>query len=370
MAFNLDTLDRDLHTDSLFSHEALLYCFQILFPIVTFILTVLCGICSKKAIDKYLERHVKDRNSWAAATAHAVISLTFMVIVFVLDMIALFIRDQTPDYYSTSYNDTLFHFPGLVIFPDLIAILLFTIFTSLIGYNMKQNEHKQSFLFLTLAGVTPLLCLASHASYIAIAWLTDTLFAAGIGLDYGIWYIFHLLVFKQIYKGVDTYTCNKNEKKAVKFNCIALCAVLGAWVVTVSSQVLISVFIATIPINNSTETTSRLFIILQSVGALVLVLIAYKFIANQKGMAILSGALRNLVKEQEPPIQRLYTKSYNWNELDDEEKLAVILHNHMCIGGGAGDSNGGCAGDSNGGCAGNSNGGGGNGNDDSAALIP
>ena len=179
MAFNLDTLDRDLYTDSHFSHEAL-YCFQIFFPILTFILTVLCGICSYKAIDKYVEKHANDRNSWAAATAHAVISLTFMAIVFVLDMIALSVRDQTPGYYTTSYNDTLFRFPELVILPDLFAVLLFTMFTSLMGYYMK---HKAQRIFpvpdsgwsysSTLSGFTCQLhsyCLANRHSVCCWHW--------------------------------------------------------------------------------------------------------------------------------------------------------------------------------------------------------
>ena len=326
MAFNLDTLDGDLYTDSLFNnanHEILLYCFEMLFPSVTFILAVFYGVSSRKAIEKYVKKHANDINSWAAAIAHAVISLTFIVCVVLLDILALVFRDQTPEYYSTSYNERLFHFPGLVILWDTLALLLFIIF--IIVASIQDQKSGKQLLCLIFAGVTPLLCLASHAIYIVVAWLTNTLFAAGIGLYYGICYILHLLVFKQVYKGV--------KSEDVKFNSKALCAVLGAWVVTVSFQALITVFVVIIPINNATESTSRLFIILQSVGALVLGLIAYKFIVNQKGMAVVSGALRNMLRESKAPEEQHIYTAKQWENLDDEEKLAVFLYNVMNKGG-------------------------------------
>ena len=56
---------------------------------------------------------------------------------------------------------------------------------------------KHTFLFLKLAGVVPLLVLASHAHYIIIAWITDPIYATGVGINYAIFYVIHLVALKQ-----------------------------------------------------------------------------------------------------------------------------------------------------------------------------
>jgi len=50
------------------------------------------------------------------------------------------------------------------------------------------NKNEIVFLLLLLAGVVPLLCIASHVHYIFIAAITDAFYATGIGLYYGIFY--------------------------------------------------------------------------------------------------------------------------------------------------------------------------------------
>ena len=74
----------------------------------------------------------------------------------------------------------------------------------------KLNQYEQQkFVFqLMLAGVVPLLCLASHAHYIFIAAITDPFYTTGIGIYYGIFYYVHLSLLKKTttYGGFDQFT--------------------------------------------------------------------------------------------------------------------------------------------------------------------
>ena len=113
-----------------------------------------------------------------------------------------------------------------------------------------QNEVKvetATFLFLKLAGMVPLLVRASHAHYTIIAWITDSLYATGIGINYAIFYVIYLVEFKHTYIGIkeikdSRLECrNKNVQKIVHC-CIAVLLMVIAWLISVSLQVLLSVF--------------------------------------------------------------------------------------------------------------------------------
>ena len=126
-----------------------------------------------------------------------------------------------------------------------------------------QNEVKVetvSLRFLKLAGVVPLLSLASHAHYILIAWITDPAYATGIGINYVIFYVIYLVEFKHTYIGIKEIkdsrleSLNENVQKIVHC-CIAVLLMVIAWLISVSLQVLLSVLFVYIPINNSIEDT-------------------------------------------------------------------------------------------------------------------
>ena len=139
--------------------------------------------------------------------------------------------------------------------------------------------------------------LHAHAHYIIIAWITDPLYASGIrinyaifyviylvefkllaSINYAIFYVIYLIEFKHTYIGIKELkdsrleSLNENVQKVVHC-CIAVLLMVIAWLISVSLQVLLSVFFVYIPINNSIEDTcapSMLLTIIQGIGAVFL----------------------------------------------------------------------------------------------------
>ena len=126
-----------------------------------------------------------------------------------LDVIALIFRNAAPDYHNASFNALPFHYPGLTLFWDGIALT--TIAVVMIAVCCCRNleltclkdKMESVFLLLFSAGVVPLLCLASHAHYLFVAAITDPFYATGIAIYYGIFYYLHLSFLTQTYEGVD-----------------------------------------------------------------------------------------------------------------------------------------------------------------------
>ena len=332
-------------------------------------LVMVYGLYSRTSMD--LKKHAQDLNSVATASAHAVISTAFVLYVCILDIIAVKMRNETTEYYSDMYNELVFRYPGVVVFWDLIALI--AIVRLLITIVLTRDEHM--FLLVIMVGVVPILCFASHAHYIIIAWITDPFYATSIGIYYGVCYIIHLLVFKQTYKGAHykkqdfvtlcfypcfstrnkdkpTYlylskrkdeedTGKKQDGKSVVYNSKAMCTALTVSFITLLYQMLITVFFVFIPINNAIENTpSRLFIAIQSVGALLLGFIAYRMIVGKESLSIVIGAIRNVVNRIPPKECKLYTKPTQWDALGNEEKFTEVLHHVFKIDSMDGDDNG------------------------------
>ena len=345
----METLDRELYTDITFfdvRHPDLLYCFQMLFPLFTIVVLVVYGCSSYYSVKAYVEKHTRCCNSWATATAHAIVSLAFTVFVVILDIVALVFRNAAPDYHNASFNALLFHYPGLTLFWDgfaLTTIATVMIMVMIVSGCCQNNElsclkkyvNKKEivFLLLLLAGVVPLLCIASHAHYIFIAAITDPFYATGIGIYYGIFYYVHLSLLKRTYEGVDQRTQVQTTDKhtdsedIAPFNCKAMICVFVVLFITVCYQILITTFYVFIPINNSVENVpSRIFLILQVASAILLSLLAYKIafgLRETPSLSAISSAIRNfLLKKDENSNLR---NKRNWDTLDEDTKLTRLL---------------------------------------------
>ena len=346
----METLDRELYTDITFfnvRHPDLLYCFQMLFPPFTIVVLVVYGCSSYYSVKAYVEKHTRCCNSWATATAHAVISLAFTVFVVILDIVALVFRNAAPDYHNANFNALLFHYPGLTLFWDgfaLTTIATVMIMVMIVSGCCQNNElsclkkyvNKKEIVFvlLLLAGVVPLLCLASHAHYIFIAAITDPFYATGIGIYYGIFYYVHLSLLKRTYEGVDQRTQVQTTDKhtdsedVAPFNCKAMICVFVVLFVTVCYQILITTFYVFIPINNSVENVpSRIFLILQVASAILLSLLAYKIafgLRETPSLSAISSAIRNFLLKKKDENSNLRNKR-NWDTLDEDKKLTRLL---------------------------------------------
>ena len=273
-----------------------------------------------------------DPDSWAIIITHTIISSTFIVYVIALDIAALIFRDLTPEYHSESYNRLLFRYPGVLLCWDILAAIIIAVLIITALAAMCCCD-KYTFLFLKLAGVVPLLSLASHAHYILIAWITDPLYATGIKINYVVFYVIHLLVLKQSCKStcydllVKCKSADSGTGCKALFGCIAVLAVFAVWLVSLSLQVLVTAFFVYIPINYSIEdTSSKLLTIIQGVVVLILGLIVWKVIVDPRGkepLAIISGALHKVIKRK--GSERELKSGSDWVGLDDEEKLAEVF---------------------------------------------
>ena len=324
-------------------HPMLLYSFQFLFPFLTTILIVVYVICSRPK-DSF-----ESINTISTTAAHAVLSFVFIVFVFALDIFAVIVRNETPEYYSEMYDKPLFDYPGVLLFWDILGLCTIAA--------VVCTWHCNFLLTLVEVGMVPLLCFASHAHYILIAWITDPFYATSVGIYYGICYIIHLLLFKRIFKEVYYLTNNRNKdltnnrnkdltnnhnedltnnhnkdltnNRYCKVRCVqshpllwAFVAAVGVFFIVLSYQILITVFIVFLPINNAIENTpSRIFIAIQSAGALLLGFLAYQIIVGKESLSIIIGAIRKVIKMQ----PTFYTGSTEWKMLENEEKFAKVL---------------------------------------------
>ena len=268
-----------------------------------------------------IEKYAKDCNNWATIIAHTTIGFTFLLYVFVLDIAALVFRDSRitdTAYYKTQKNDLLFFYTVPLFLWDLIALVIFILLSVRMMMKTKicleqLKEHledwsielsdKDLFVLLATAGTVPeLLCLASHAHYIIIAWMLDPIYATGIGIYYSIFYVMHLAVLTQTYKA--TYKVFGSSG--------ALGAMIAVYVGTVIFQVLVTVFIVYIPINNAIENTpTRLSTIIQGVGTLFLGLIAYKIIIDPRKTSTVKSPTRN---------EEISDQEQAFNEISDQEQ--------------------------------------------------
>ena len=350
-AYNLDTLNRTLYTDVNFlnvEHPTMLYCFQFLFPFLTAILIAIYVISS------HLKDISKNINTISTTAAHAVLSFMFILFVLILDICAVTVGNETPpEYYNDTYHELLFVYPGLLLFWDILGLCTFValVISALIA---AWHHNENTFPLLVEVRIVPLLCFASHAHYILIAWITDPFYATSVGIYYGICYIIHLLLFKRIFKDVYYLTNNRNCKRSFKDHtnnycckrifkrvyyltnnryCGARCVrshpficsfgtATGVFFIAFIYQVLLTVFVAFIPINNAIENVpSKLFIALQSAGALLLGFLAYQTILGKESLSMIIGAVRRVIKMQ----PTFYTGSTKWKKLENEEKFAEVL---------------------------------------------
>ena len=376
----MDTLDHELYTDITFfnaRHPDLLYCFQMLFPPFTIVLIVVYGCSSYYSVKPYARKHMRCSSSWATVTAHAIISLAFTVYVVILDIAALVFRNTAPDYYTANFNALLFHYPGLLLPWDGIALTTIAVVMivvcccrKLVPTCLKEKVSEMEFVFLLLfsAGVVPLLCLASHAHYVFIAAITDPFYATGIAIYYGIFYYLHHSILTQTYEGVDHCVPNDHHTSvrvpleqvnndestlvdrddqqdtvqpddkctvheyAANFNYKAMLSVLLVFFVTICYQILITMFYIFIPINHSVENVpSRLFLILQVASALLVSLLAYKIafgLRDTPSLSAMSSAIRNFLLQSNKLKKDKHCNVYNkknWDTLDEEKKFTFLL---------------------------------------------
>ena len=330
MAAKLDTLHDDLLHDPFLNANIpdLLYVFQFLFPALVFLLAILYVKCSYESIMTHVEKQIKHDN-WPTTTAYAFMCCTFLMYVFALDAVAVGFRDHhfmpTPEFYSSAEDNLLYQYPLMLVVLDVIVIFYIVVVAIIVGcmYKTGKFQHQEDtkkiafYFFLILFGIAPLLCLASHAHYIAIAWITDPVYSGAIAIYYGIVIFMQFFLLKQAY-------ANNCRKQMVCQMCLTWLAINGF-------QVLITVFFVYIPIKHSIENTPTfLYAFISGSGVLLLLLIAYKVIHDPRGTLSISGAIQNVLHKMKHENHRLNNVN-NWDDLDEEEKFTELMYKHYNI---------------------------------------
>ena len=341
VAAKLDTLHDDLYHDPFFNANIpdLLYFFQFLFPALVYLLATLYIKSSYKAIMTHVKKQVKHKN-WATISAYAVMCWTFVLYVIALDANAVAFRGQhimpTSEFFTTTDDNLLYQYPLMLLavwdtfgLHSIVMVAVLVIIsrvkindTSVLGL-VKENllglelKDEKTYFLMILFGIAPLLCLASHAHYIAIAWITDPVYAGAIGIYYGIVIFMQFFLLKQAY-AKDSFW------KTVGWMSIT-------WLTIFVLQVLITVFFVYIPVKHSIENTPTfLYAVISGSGVLLLLLIAYKVIHDPRGTLSISGTIQNILNKMERENRRLNNVN-NWDDLDEEEKLSELMYKHYNI---------------------------------------
>ena len=226
---------------------------------------------------------------------------TFVAYVIALDIAAVAYRDHhvmpTSEFFTTTVDDLLYQYPLMLLAAwDMFALFFISLFTALLILSYKFSccdspvlppirYYKHQYLLMILFGIAPLLCLASHTHYIAIAWITDPVYSGSIGIYYGIFIFVWFFLLKQTHV---KYCFGKTVTQ-----------MSIAWLAIIAFQVLISVFFVHIPIKHSIENTPTfLYAFISGTGALLLFLIAYKVIQDPRGTLSISEAIAQLMHKQ------------------------------------------------------------------------
>ena len=287
----------------------LLWCFQFLFPPLAIVLVILYICSSKESIQKYVEKQIRHPTNWATISAYAVICFILVLCVTALDTIAFY--NQTND---TSEYNLLFWLPLPLAVWDVLAIIFGGIM--IISCRIYKLEKRYMYISLMLFGIAPLLCLASHTHYIAIAWLTDPAYASAIGIYYGISIFLWFFMLKQAY--------------ASKL-CRRVLQLLFASILVLFFQTLVTAFFILIPIKHSIENTpTDVYAVINGISVLLLTLIAYKVTLDPRGLLSISRTIQNVLDKMKR--NNLMVRGVTeWNTLNEEEKFTELVYHYYGI---------------------------------------
>ena len=223
-----------------------------------------------------------------------------------------------------------------------------------------DNYVNVQFICLSLAGLAPLLCIASHAHFILIAWITNPGYASGIGIFYGIIVFVCFLTFKCVYYYVHSLLscCRKQDTKSPNdtpplqqntnsqpqpdtsptccthfchgdtskdgpsLSCAALLLTLVIGLFPIGCLAMMACFFIYIPINNSIEDTpTQVYAIYQGIIVILTALLAYIVVVKPKSFSIKKAIEKALKK-----IKDQKNKD-DWKDISNEERLAEVLTN-------------------------------------------
>ena len=213
---------------------------------------------------------------WSTVAAYYLVSSYFTVFVFCMDCAAVCYRLDGTEFITD--NEVIKNF---VITPMIFDVLAVIFVVALLFISKRLSDHtKWQLIWLGLAGLAPVVCIASHAHFILIAWITDPVYAYGIGVFYAIMFFVYFFTFKFLYYIFYKYGCGCYTKSDnSKFDYVTLILPLLLGVLLTGFFVMIACFVVLIPINEAIESAPRqVSVIYQGIIVILTALLAYIFI--------------------------------------------------------------------------------------------
>ncbi len=346
----------DVQSDSIANGFAnvWLHLFFVLFPVCSSILLYVCDPIQLLLGDKTWQK-LEDHHNHPTIAALIQISVMFTMFVFMLDWLGFMFTIKgdfiTYDRNAAFYLSVL---TGLVIdtvaFVWVIIVLVISCHWDCkhmwLRWKNQQHECKagssekiKKLMCTTM--FAPLLCVANHFHYIALAWISDAIHAGSIAIAYFISFLIMYFIFRQFYARValrpsktqteqemaimpptDRKSTNPNSPPSKPcFNTqVVVIGLMFMGPLIIFYEAVVTILFLTLPIRKSLESSpTTIYTIYQGTGILIVALLTYSIILHPNPFS-LSKAIERIALKLQIPERRS-----SWNRLSDEEKFALVV---------------------------------------------
>ena len=198
------------------------------------------------------------------------------------------------------------------------------IMSNVLPRNKARSKRIALICVLIIGGA--LLSVTAHFPSILMAWATDAFYASRIALFYGVIIFCYFSGFHYTYVASNNALYETGRVNSKKYFCFILPFFLLCSFVAVSLVVMIiTVYVISVPVNNSIETTSEGVTSIYN-GAVILIgaLLAYKIGWQYFGHSFsVSDALENALESlSKPPLG---VRADKWGKLTEERRLTEIM---------------------------------------------
>ena len=335
--------------------NAWLHIFFVLFPICSAILLYVCDPIQLLLGDTTWQK-LEDHHNHPTIAALIQISVVFTMFVFMLDWLGFMFTIKgdfiTYDRNAAFYLSVL---TGLVVDTIAFVWVMIVLATSChwdckhmwLKWKNPQHECKagssekiKKLMCTTM--FAPLLCVANHFHFIALAWISDAVHAGSMAIAYFMSFLIMYFVFRQFYARLalrlrKTQTDQEidnmplaNHKSTVPHTPPSIKPCFNTQVVAIGLvfigplvifyEAIVAILFMTLPIRKSLESSpTMIYTIYQGTGILIVALLTYSIILHPNPFS-LTKAIERLALRLHIPERKS-----SWNRISVEEKCALVV---------------------------------------------
>ena len=286
-ATSMNTVNESFYYRDSHNIVAMIHVVQAIFPIITCALFIgffaYYWVIIKSSLDED-DDDDPNQKEWSTIAAYYLVSLYFTLFAFGLDCAAVHYRRIGTEFITGDEDIKNFVITPMI-YDGLAGIFIVALPVISIEYIQEKLPHwfymidhtKWQLGCLGLAGLAPVLCIASHTHFIVIAWITGPGYAYGIGVFYAIIFFVYFFTFKFLYYICARYGCGRCCAECDdEFSYAALFLPLFLGILLTGFFVMIACFVVLIPITESIEDASRqVSVIYQGIIFVLTLLLAY-----------------------------------------------------------------------------------------------